>query len=202
MAHDYDPYDDPEFWTPEQVQEWIALVDRFRGTGVNVDKHSGSGNMEEGERKNPDVAREYRTEQIVVYWEPAFCIHTARCLQGLPRVFDSGGGHGSTLRARRRDRAGGRTLPHRRIVIRPARRRRRRATSRGDRGQPVAQRPALSAGPREGGRRHRGHGPGVDPRGAVPMRRLRQQAVLRRHAPRERVPGALARALQITEVQQ
>ena len=44
--------------------------------------------MEEGERKNPDVAREYRTEQIVVYWEPAFCIHTARCLQGLPQVFD------------------------------------------------------------------------------------------------------------------
>ena len=44
--------------------------------------------MEEGERQNPDVAREYRTEDIVVYWEPAFCIHTARCLQGLPEVFD------------------------------------------------------------------------------------------------------------------
>ena len=44
--------------------------------------------MEEGERKNPDVAREYRTDEIVVYWEPAFCMHAARCLQGLPQVFD------------------------------------------------------------------------------------------------------------------
>lgn len=44
--------------------------------------------VNEGDRKEPDVARAYRTEQIVVYWEPAFCIHTARCLQGLPQVFD------------------------------------------------------------------------------------------------------------------
>ncbi|MBF6599585.1 MAG: (4Fe-4S)-binding protein [Dehalococcoidia bacterium] len=44
--------------------------------------------MEEGERKQPGVAREYRSEQIVVYWEPAYCIHTARCLEGLPQVFD------------------------------------------------------------------------------------------------------------------
>ena len=44
--------------------------------------------MEEGERKNPSVAREYRTDQIVVYWEPDYCIHTGRCLMGLPQVFD------------------------------------------------------------------------------------------------------------------
>jgi uncharacterized Fe-S cluster protein YjdI len=40
------------------------------------------------ERKQPGVQREYRTDQIVVYWEPKLCIHTAHCLRGLPRVFD------------------------------------------------------------------------------------------------------------------
>ena len=40
------------------------------------------------ERKLPGVQREYRSEQIVVYWEPKLCIHTARCLRGLPQVFD------------------------------------------------------------------------------------------------------------------
>ena len=40
------------------------------------------------ERKQPGVQREYRTGQIVVYWEPKLCIHTARCLRGLPKVFD------------------------------------------------------------------------------------------------------------------
>jgi uncharacterized Fe-S cluster protein YjdI len=44
--------------------------------------------MDEGERKNADVAREYRTDDVVVYWEPRFCMHSARCLQGLPAVFD------------------------------------------------------------------------------------------------------------------
>lgn len=44
--------------------------------------------MEEGERKNPGIAKEYRNEQIVVYWEPHHCIHTARCLGALPQVFD------------------------------------------------------------------------------------------------------------------
>jgi len=40
------------------------------------------------ERKQSGVEREYRTEQIVVYWEPALCVHTARCLNALPQVFD------------------------------------------------------------------------------------------------------------------
>jgi uncharacterized Fe-S cluster protein YjdI len=44
--------------------------------------------LEEGERKLPGVDRQYANERIVVYWEPAYCIHTARCLQGLPQVFD------------------------------------------------------------------------------------------------------------------
>lgn len=44
--------------------------------------------MEEGERKEPRVAREYRSGEIVVSWEPEYCIHVANCLQGLPQVFD------------------------------------------------------------------------------------------------------------------
>ncbi|MGH2584540.1 MAG: CDGSH iron-sulfur domain-containing protein [Dehalococcoidia bacterium] len=31
--------------------------------------------------------REYRTDQIAVQWEPAFCIHTANCIRSLPDVF-------------------------------------------------------------------------------------------------------------------
>jgi uncharacterized Fe-S cluster protein YjdI len=46
--------------------------------------------MEEGERKSPAVAREYRNDEIVVSWEPEYCIHTANCLIGLPQVFDVG----------------------------------------------------------------------------------------------------------------
>jgi uncharacterized Fe-S cluster protein YjdI len=46
--------------------------------------------MEEGERKNPGVAREYCSDEIVVSWEPEYCIHTANCLMGLPQVFDVG----------------------------------------------------------------------------------------------------------------
>jgi uncharacterized Fe-S cluster protein YjdI len=44
--------------------------------------------MDEGERKNADVAREYRTGEIAVQWRPEYCIHTARCLEALPHVFD------------------------------------------------------------------------------------------------------------------
>jgi uncharacterized Fe-S cluster protein YjdI len=32
--------------------------------------------------------REYRTDQIAVSFDPAICIHTGRCLRGLPQVFD------------------------------------------------------------------------------------------------------------------
>jgi uncharacterized Fe-S cluster protein YjdI/CDGSH-type Zn-finger protein len=39
-------------------------------------------------RKEPAVAREYATDEIVVTWEPSFCMHSARCLVGLPQVFD------------------------------------------------------------------------------------------------------------------
>lgn len=44
--------------------------------------------VDPNERKQPGVEREYRTSEIVVYWEPALCIHTANCLNALPEVFD------------------------------------------------------------------------------------------------------------------
>jgi uncharacterized Fe-S cluster protein YjdI len=40
------------------------------------------------ERMSPDVLKEYRDERIVVRWEPAYCIHAAKCLDAVPEVFD------------------------------------------------------------------------------------------------------------------
>lgn len=44
---------------------------------------------EEEARKLPDVPKEYRNEQIAVFWEPRLCIHSANCLVMDPRVFDA-----------------------------------------------------------------------------------------------------------------
>lgn len=41
------------------------------------------------ERQRAGVAREYRNDDIVVYWQPQFCIHSRRCIQGLPQVFNA-----------------------------------------------------------------------------------------------------------------
>jgi uncharacterized Fe-S cluster protein YjdI/CDGSH-type Zn-finger protein len=35
------------------------------------------------------VERVYANDSIEVTWEPAFCIHAAECLRGLPAVFDN-----------------------------------------------------------------------------------------------------------------
>lgn len=35
-----------------------------------------------------EIRREYEGDGIVVVWEPRFCIHTARCIQALPAVFN------------------------------------------------------------------------------------------------------------------
>jgi uncharacterized Fe-S cluster protein YjdI len=45
--------------------------------------------MEEEERKRIGVEREYTDGNITVYWAPQYCIHTARCLNAAPEVFDS-----------------------------------------------------------------------------------------------------------------
>ena len=34
--------------------------------------------------KEGDIRREYRTSEIAVPWEPAYCIHTANCIRSLP----------------------------------------------------------------------------------------------------------------------
>jgi uncharacterized Fe-S cluster protein YjdI/CDGSH-type Zn-finger protein len=40
-------------------------------------------------RYEPEIKKEYPNDRIVVVWEPAYCIHTANCLNGLPEVFDA-----------------------------------------------------------------------------------------------------------------
>ena len=40
-------------------------------------------------RYGPDIKKEYENDDVVVTWEPAYCIHTANCLNGLPEVFDA-----------------------------------------------------------------------------------------------------------------
>jgi uncharacterized Fe-S cluster protein YjdI len=42
--------------------------------------------MDEQPARNPD--RIYRTDQIEVEWEAKYCIHSARCIQSKPEVFD------------------------------------------------------------------------------------------------------------------
>lgn len=44
--------------------------------------------MEDLYRKSGGVEREYRTQQIAVFWEPKLCIHSGNCVRGLPRVFN------------------------------------------------------------------------------------------------------------------
>jgi uncharacterized Fe-S cluster protein YjdI len=41
-------------------------------------------------RSATTVERVYANDRIEVTWEPAFCIHAAECLRGLPAVFDNG----------------------------------------------------------------------------------------------------------------
>jgi uncharacterized Fe-S cluster protein YjdI len=51
--------------------------------------HEAPEEFREEPRYKRTVERVYRNDQIEVTWEPAFCIHVAECLRGLPRVFDS-----------------------------------------------------------------------------------------------------------------
>jgi len=39
-------------------------------------------------RHSADIGRAYEGDGIVVYWEPALCIHTGNCIRGLPQTFD------------------------------------------------------------------------------------------------------------------
>ncbi len=45
--------------------------------------------MSDEQRLRQGVERQYANDDIVVYWEPGLCIHSANCLNKLPEVFDS-----------------------------------------------------------------------------------------------------------------
>ena len=40
-------------------------------------------------KKDKEVAQEYTNGEITVFWKSELCIHSANCLLGLPRVFNS-----------------------------------------------------------------------------------------------------------------
>jgi len=42
------------------------------------------------EREKRGPSREYANDEVTVYWDAQYCIHTAMCLNGLPGVFDPG----------------------------------------------------------------------------------------------------------------
>lgn len=44
--------------------------------------------MEQEERHNEAILRDYPGDGYIVHWEPALCIHSANCVRSLPRVFD------------------------------------------------------------------------------------------------------------------
>lgn len=37
-----------------------------------------------------EIVKTYTNGEVTVRWEPAKCIHSARCIKGLPNVFDTG----------------------------------------------------------------------------------------------------------------
>lgn len=39
------------------------------------------------EHKQPETGHVYRNEGIAVYWNPRVCVHSGRCVGGLPQVF-------------------------------------------------------------------------------------------------------------------
>jgi uncharacterized Fe-S cluster protein YjdI/CDGSH-type Zn-finger protein len=54
-----------------------------------VDIDDGPIEFRSEPRYAADAKKEYRNDRIAVTWEPAYCIHAADCLNGLPEVFDA-----------------------------------------------------------------------------------------------------------------
>ncbi|MDD4564874.1 MAG: (4Fe-4S)-binding protein [Eubacteriales bacterium] len=44
--------------------------------------------MEENKDKSNANSREYKTDDLIVYWYPSLCSHATKCLIMLPQVFD------------------------------------------------------------------------------------------------------------------
>jgi uncharacterized Fe-S cluster protein YjdI len=59
------------------------------GETANKETETAPDNFREQARYATTVERVYANDRIEVTWEPAFCIHAAECLRGLPAVFDS-----------------------------------------------------------------------------------------------------------------
>jgi uncharacterized Fe-S cluster protein YjdI/CDGSH-type Zn-finger protein len=57
--------------------------------GVDPDQLDGPVEFRDEPRFGTGPKKEYANDDIVVVWEPAFCIHVANCLAGLPDVFDA-----------------------------------------------------------------------------------------------------------------
>ena len=35
-----------------------------------------------------DIAKKYTNGEVTILWQPALCVHSAKCFLGLPAVFD------------------------------------------------------------------------------------------------------------------
>lgn len=68
-----------------------ASIARIPQSRVLGDRLRAQGRPRAGRsRYRPGVARrDYATAEIVVHWDSDLCIHTGRCLRGLPEVFDT-----------------------------------------------------------------------------------------------------------------
>jgi uncharacterized Fe-S cluster protein YjdI len=130
-------------------------------------------------RYAPTVERAYTNDRIEVTWEPAFCIHAAECLRGLPAVFDNhrrpwiivdNGSPGDIGEVIQRCPTGALPPPGRRAA---------RAGAGGDRDTGTPERPVVRPRQRHDLRSGPHAGQAGHPGGAVPVR-IGQQAVLRR----------------------
>ncbi|HEX5140359.1 MAG TPA: (4Fe-4S)-binding protein [Dehalococcoidia bacterium] len=36
-----------------------------------------------------NIVRRYRTDEVIVIWQPALCAHSGNCTSGLPEVFNA-----------------------------------------------------------------------------------------------------------------
>jgi phage shock protein E len=92
-AWTYDHPDDARVRDEETVEGIPGLM-------TDAPQEAPEGFREEP-RYEPTVERVYRNDRIEVTWEPAFCIHVAECLRGLPRSSTPGAAPGSLSTAAR-----------------------------------------------------------------------------------------------------
>ena len=68
---------------------WRREDDRTNQRELADEPDEAPEGFREQPRYAPAVERAYANDRIEVTWEPAFCIHAAECLRGLPAVFDN-----------------------------------------------------------------------------------------------------------------